>query len=183
MRYFRLVLLAPLLFIGFTTFGQDANHVKDTLNYNIGFAIHGPKFALGQSLNNSHYHEISFIYQLFSTEPNENTVNNRISGGFYIGYEYFLNTLSESKFKYYLGTGMRKIKQESGSNIDPKVKGATYAFDIHSGLRYHLVDRLSINIWLGVPFFIERSNSLTPKRNFFDEGVQGSLNIQYRLSK
>ena len=164
---------------------QDQPYMNEGINYHLGIGLGGPKVAVGLYRNNKRYHELSFQYSTFEFGGQEDLINKPSSGGYYIGYDYFLNMSSNSKFKFHVGAGYGIAKEESGKNTGFDLEGEHSIIDLHSGVRFYASKRLSLNLWLGYSFYRNGSNSIAEQLGLEDD-IQiftGSFDLLFRLNK
>ena len=171
------------LILCFKTNAQERNFFSEGVNYAIGIGISGPSISIGH-LNKSFYHEVFFQYHLFDFENNENLLNKPTSGGYYVGYNWFLNATSQNKFKFYAGLSYGVHEEVAGDNLGIDISGNNTTYSAHIGTRFYASDRLSVNFWVGYPVYMDRSNSIPSRLFLEDDGIiiSGSLDLIFRLS-
>jgi hypothetical protein len=171
--------------ISFHSKAQDVKFVNNGFNYYLGVGLAGPKFTTGLSSNDRLYQELSVYYHLFEFSKQEDLINKPSSGGWYIGYDYFMNMFSASKFKYFLGTGYGEYHEESGENTGLNEQGKHSTVDLHGGVRFLPTKRISVNLWVGYPIYTNRSNSIATKLEIEDDITiySGSLDLIFRINK
>jgi len=175
-----LMILSPI-----TGKSQDQSYVIEGINYHLGIGLGGPKTSVGLYQKNKRYHELSFQYSTFEFGSQEDLINKPSSGGYYIGYDYFLNMSSNSKFKFHVGTGYGIAKEESGKNTGFDLEGEHSIIDLHTGVRFYPIKRVSINLWLGYPIYQNGPNSIAEQLGFEDDIkiFTGSFDLLFRLNK